>query len=48
MFKPTESKREIWFNKENTFAGDEYHLVGILVSSEATDISSTTTIAAAE
>jgi hypothetical protein len=31
MFRLSESKREIWFNKDCDWSGDEYHLVGILI-----------------
>jgi hypothetical protein len=31
MFKPTDARRDVWFNPSCTFAGDEYTLVGVLV-----------------
>jgi hypothetical protein len=31
MFKPTDSRRELWFNPSCTWSGDEFGLVGVLV-----------------
>lgn len=31
MFKPTDSRRDLWFNPSCTWSAEEYRLVGVLV-----------------